>query len=435
MSVKLKIPSGQILTFVLQKDDKLDQLKERVYKELKIPKQDQNIEYNSNILIDDEKILSDFGKESVTFELKNESFKKWSINLKKLNGSMKTMFIDDETKVKEFKAMINEIQNVEVDKLRLVFKGKPMEDDYCLTDYNVEKEDTIFLLLNGNNETNNITLTLEKIKLQKVMRKKKNSNKMNLFPITKMLGSGQFGQVYLSEKKGRDPVAVKKVYVPTSESCNYALREFTKAIKLDHKNLLKFYETFIQNDEGDMYVISISEYCNHRDLEQYLVNNTLSNEQLLDFLIQIMEGINQIHSQGMIHRDLKPQNIFLKKEEDNITLVIGDFGFLTNNDESKKSIVGTEKYIAPEVMKNKYDFSADIFSFGCILYRMIVRKEKKFFLSCLNPEFQSELKDELKSYEVPEELKNLILACLSVDPSQRPISSSILKSLYQMKNE
>lgn len=431
-SVNVKVPSQQIISFHLKKYENLSKLKEKISKEINIKKEDLKLTYQSNDLIDDEKLLSEIVNDNFIFELKNENFNKWRIYIKKLNGIVKTIYVDDKTKVEDFKIMITEIENIELEKLNLNYRGKYMENNYYLTDYNVEKEDMLIFTLNGD-ETDSISLTIEKIKLQKLMKKKKQNLKEKKYPITRVLGSGQFGTVYLSEKKGREPLAIKKVPVPSSENCNLALKEFVKAVKFNHQNLLKLHESYISIEDGMMYFMSVADYCNHGDLQNFLMKNKLSKSQMIDFCIQIMTGINHINSNEMIHRDLKPQNIFLNKEDEKITLVIGDYGFLTNSQDSKKSKVGTENYLAPEVMRNQYDVSADIFSFGCILYNIITRKEQKFYINCLSDTFQEKLIKELNEYDVPKELKEITMRCLQVDPKKRPISEEILRELNQIK--
>ena len=87
--------------------------------------------------------------------------------------------------------------------------------------------------------------------------------------------------------------------------------------------------------------------------------------------MEICLGLEEIHSKNLIHRDLKPDNIFLTKERQ---LKIGDFGIskkINNINEYAKTQVGTLSYMAPEIIKGEfYNNKVDIWSLGCIIYEL-----------------------------------------------------------------
>lgn len=89
-------------------------------------------------------------------------------------------------------------------------------------------------------------------------------------------------------------------------------------------------------------------------------------------MLQVLDGLEYLHSQKIIHRDLKLGNLFLSE---NMCVKIGDFGLATKIDfygEKKKTICGTPNYIAPEILESKgHSYEVDVWSFGVIIYTLV----------------------------------------------------------------
>ena len=97
----------------------------------------------------------------------------------------------------------------------------------------------------------------------------------------------------------------------------------------------------------------------------------MSDARIKKFILEILLGIEYLHSKNIIHRDLKPSNIFLKGKE--YTVQIGDFGESTKTSSGTmiQEDVGSIMFQAPEMLSNNYhDFKADIWSLGCIIFNL-----------------------------------------------------------------
>lgn len=269
------------------------------------------------------------------------------------------------------------------------------------------------------------------LKLKMTLNKRK-VNKDIKYPLSKKLGAGTFGNVYLSEKEGREPVAVKKISFETVAECNQALDEFQKTQKLNNEHIIRYLDLFIEKTQDDDYFVNlITEFCPDGNLKEYLLSHELKEQDIINFSKQLIDGIHHIHSNNFIHRDLKPENVFLKKHDDRLLLIIGDFGMISTQDSVDMKTVGTYNYIAPEVMRSqKYGSSCDIFSFGCILYMMMTKTEKRFFSLVFEDNFREKLMNDLKN-TTNFKLKDMDYQCLMREPEQRPKSSDLL----QMVNE
>ena len=191
----------------------------------------------------------------------------------------------------------------------------------------------------------------------------------NKYQILEEMGRGAFSNVYKIQSKIDNKIyCLKKLNLKkTTNKTN----EINILSKLSHPNLVK-YITSIQDKEG-IYIIM--EFCEYGDLYSLLRSirkkKVFINEDIIwDIAYQSLLGLEYLHNQNIIHRDIKLLNIFMSKDK---IIKIGDMGMskLLSNKEMKMSRVGTPLYLAPElVKKEKYDFKADIWSLGCSLYHL-----------------------------------------------------------------
>lgn len=146
---------------------------------------------------------------------------------------------------------------------------------------------------------------------------------------------------------------------------------------LSNENIVKYYSSFYDEKEHNFNIIM--EYCDGGDLEQ-LIKKYRDQSKLIEtntiylILSQICYGLKYLHLKRILHRDLKPLNIFLFKDG---RVKIGDLGvakaLLYNS--CAKTFVGTPFYLSPEICEEKpYNDKSDIWSLGCIIYELVTLK-------------------------------------------------------------
>ena len=208
-------------------------------------------------------------------------------------------------------------------------------------------------------------------------KKKENEvgNKLSDFEIIKELGKGSYGTVYTVKS-----LINSNVYVMKKMEINHlkhrqqqeCYREVSILKKVSHKNIIKYYSSFLEQEI--LYIIM--EYAELGDLysliKHYKKHSKYFDENdLWKISTEILSGLEYLHSQKIIHRDIKCLNLFITKDRH---VKIGDLGVSTitsGMDNLHYTRVGTPLYISPELVKQKpYDYKTDIWSFGCSLYHL-----------------------------------------------------------------
>lgn len=193
---------------------------------------------------------------------------------------------------------------------------------------------------------------------------------------TPYIGKGSFSKVFIGHHiQNNKLVAIKRINTTSIKKMSITRinSEISLLQKLDHINIVKFIEAF-SDVANNIYIVT--EYCNHGDLEIYTKKIKLDHHQIKYYMSQIRDGMKYLIDNYVLHRDIKPQNFLLHKEDDKIIIKIADFGFakyFEHLDENSlgNTLCGTPMYLAPEVIKNKkYTLLTDLWSIGIILYEL-----------------------------------------------------------------
>nr|XP_054408577.1 serine/threonine-protein kinase Nek11 isoform X19 [Pongo abelii] len=258
------------------------------------------------------------------------------------------------------------------------------------------------------------------------------------YVLQQKLGSGSFGTVYLvsdkKAKRGEELKVLKEISVGELNP-NETLQANLEAqllSKLDHPAIVKFHASFVEQDNFCI----ITEYCEGRDLDDKIqeykqAGKIFPENQIIDWFIQLLLGVDYMHERRILHRDLKSKNIFLK----NNLLKIGDFGvsrLLMGSCDLATTLTGTPHYMSPEALKHQgYDTKSDIWSLACILYEMCCMNHAfsgSNFLSIVLKIVEGDTPSLPERY--PKELNAIMESMLNKNPSLRPSAIEILKIPY-----
>ncbi|XP_077899425.1 serine/threonine-protein kinase Nek11 isoform X5 [Ictidomys tridecemlineatus] len=258
------------------------------------------------------------------------------------------------------------------------------------------------------------------------------------YVLQQKLGSGSFGTVYLvsdrKAKRGEELKVLKEISVGelNPNETVQANLEAQLLSKLDHPAIVKFHASFVEQDNFCI----ITEYCEGRDLDYKIQEykgsgKIFSENQIREWFIQLLLGVDYMHERRILHRDLKSKNIFLK----NNLLKIGDFGvsrLLMGSCDLATTLTGTPHYMSPEALKHQgYDTKSDIWSLACILYEMCCMDHAftgSNFLSIVLKIVEGDTPSLPERY--PRELNTIMESMLNKNPSLRPSALEILKNPY-----
>ncbi|XP_027764038.1 dual serine/threonine and tyrosine protein kinase isoform X1 [Empidonax traillii] len=241
------------------------------------------------------------------------------------------------------------------------------------------------------------------------------------------LGRGQYGVVYLCDSwGGHFPCALKSVVPPDEKHWNDLALEFHYMRSLQtHERLVHLHGSVIDYGYGggsSIAVLLIMERL-HRDLYTGLKAG-LELETRLQIALDVVEGIRYLHSQGLVHRDIKLKNVLLDKKN---RAKITDLGFCKPEAMMSGSIVGTPIHMAPELFTGKYDNSVDVYAFGILFWYICsghVKLPEAFERCASKDHLWNNVRRGVRPERLPvfdEECWQLMEACWDGDSSQRPL--------------
>ena len=278
-------------------------------------------------------------------------------------------------------------------------------------------------------------------------------DKFSDFEILQPLGRGSFANVIKVCSLINHRIYAMKILdlennvnVSQEDKEKYYNNEIELITKLNHQNIVKYYKSFTENNK--IYIIM--EYFDNGDLESYIKalkfdkgkNENKNKAEIWNIFYQCMAGLNYLHSMGVIHRDIKPQNIFMTK---NKIIKIGDFGVSAKFKDKqilkkiislKNTIVGTYEFMAPEVFKKDYNEKSDIYSMGCVFYQILFLKpyQKKSFKYENNKPIQRLESGPISSIS-DINFKEILTQMLEQDAEKRPDSKTILEKIKENYNK
>jgi serine/threonine protein kinase/tetratricopeptide (TPR) repeat protein len=203
-------------------------------------------------------------------------------------------------------------------------------------------------------------------------------NKLGKYEIRKMLGKGNMGMVYLAH----DPVLERDVAIKVMAGSTIYdaqlrerfAREAKSVARLQHPNIVTIHDLGYDHQSSPFIAMELLEGA---DLDDLVKQNALSVTRRLEIVAQVCRGLHHAHSVGIVHRDVKPANIFVTKDGAKIM----DFGVArwTQSSQTQSGMVlGTVSYMSPEQIRGeKVDGRSDIFSAGTVLY-LLLTNEKLF---------------------------------------------------------
>ena len=197
------------------------------------------------------------------------------------------------------------------------------------------------------------------------------------YQIESRIARGGMAKVYLAtDLRLERKVAVKVMHDHLVDDADYAakfIREARHTARLAHPNIVSVFD---QGHEGDILFL-VMEYLPGITLRELLNDyGSLTVEQALDITTAVLQALVVAHREGILHRDVKPENVMLVNDG---RIKVGDFGLarpVTSATETGKSLLGTVAYIAPELLtRGQADNRSDLYSVGVMLYEMLAGKQ------------------------------------------------------------
>lgn len=246
------------------------------------------------------------------------------------------------------------------------------------------------------------------------------------YEIISTLGQGGMGAVYKARDREVDRMVALKVIRPELANQPEILSRFKQELILSrevtHKNVVRIFD--LGEAENVKYITM--EFVEGRDLRSLLRENpSLPLEDKVKIVIQVCRALSAAHAEGVVHRDLKPQNIMV---ENNGRVVVMDFGIAHSMEQagvtSTGAVIGTPAYVSPEQAKGeKIDPRSDLYTVGIVFYEMLTGAapfESETVVGLLLKRIQERPIPPIeRNKEIPQALSDIVLKCMTVDREQR----------------
>ncbi|HEY6293954.1 MAG TPA: tetratricopeptide repeat protein, partial [Terriglobia bacterium] len=248
------------------------------------------------------------------------------------------------------------------------------------------------------------------------------------YRIESLLGRGGMGAVYKAYDKDLDRMVALKLVRPELTNETQVMQRFKQelllASRVSHKNVLRIHDL---GDVNGLKFISMA-YIDGEDLHHVLeTHGRMAADEAVDIAQQLCGALQAAHGEGVIHRDLKPQNILIDHSGN---AYISDFGLAKSLEASSAmmtrtgALLGTPRYMSPEQVEGKpADHRSDLYALGLIMYEMVTGDLPFTGDSVYQVMYQRLREDpkdpKLVNPDVPNYLSRVIMRCLERDPERR----------------
>ncbi|MCG8649088.1 MAG: serine/threonine protein kinase [Pirellulales bacterium] len=233
------------------------------------------------------------------------------------------------------------------------------------------------------------------------------------YTIRRGIGMGGFGEVYFAVSEAGKEVALKRI----QRNLEVEIRGVSHCLNLKHPNLVSLYD-ICRDDNNQSWVVM--EYVAGPNLRQVLDESPggLPESEVRRWFHAIAEGVNHLHSAGLVHRDLKPGNVF----DDLGMIKVGDYGLSKFISASHRGghteSVGTFHYMAPEIGRGEYGREIDIYAMGILLYELLTGQVPFDGESC-HEIIVKHLTATPDLSNIAQPYRDTIARCLEKDPARR----------------
>ncbi len=255
------------------------------------------------------------------------------------------------------------------------------------------------------------------------------------FELLEKLGKGNCGTVHKARRLQDDELYVIKqidIVALHPDELQQAVVEAQVLAALDNPYIIQYCDSFMDEDQLNI----VMEYAAAGNLHEVVrrgqeTGNSLSENAVWRYLLQLLLGLQHIHDKKIVHRDIKTLNIFLAADD---FIKIGDLGvarFMSTNTKLAETVVGTPFYMSPELFEEKpYSTKTDVWALGCVLYELCTytrpfdaSNQAALMLKILRGKYdESAIGARLYSPE----LQDIVSACLTMDPGFRPSIEELL---------